>query len=433
MPARGAGRALPRRGLLRQARTHSQSLQHPLALINLASEERAAQTVAREPWHAWSPTSLAIVNTVGNLFALAAAASHDHIALRVLAGFGSLSVVSFNVLMPKPLKAHQKTAAIWGMMFAALHFVNLGLLLREQHTGVSLSEEEEDIYEHGFQRFGVTPRQFQRLLSAGARFVDYGPGEIISELGKPVDRVHYVIHGTCSGEAGAPGCVVVEYHQDVFIGELHPRRWRAEYLGCGTSVQACEEQDQLEQDELEDAWLVEHVTASAQRQRGRSRDIRNILLSGLEERSGSSTRLCTGSAWNSTIRAGPSGCRILTWPLGAFTCAVGSEEKLCRAMEQADEMGLASKICAGSSRKALDGYLELLQYCAGDGQIPPAQKHALHRYRARHAIPDAEHDRMLQELGWTMAEYDDGILNSQWNSMMGRWRQKRSVEQPAAK
>jgi len=312
--------------------------------------------------------------------------------------------------------------------------VNLGILLREQHSGISLSEEEEDIYEHGFQRFGVTPRQFQKLLSAGARFVDYAPGETLAEFGKPVDRVFYVTHGTCLGENGAAGCVVIEYHQDVFIGELHPRRWRADYLGCGVAVQACQEQDRREQDQreqddlLEDAWLVEHAAASAGRRRGRSREMRNILLAGLEERSGSLTRLCTGSAWQSTIKAGPTGCRILTWPLGAFTCAVGAEEKLCQAMEQADEMGLASKICAGSSRKALDGYLELLQSCASDGQFQPAEKHALHRYRARHAIPEAEHERMLGELGWTKAEYEDGILNSKWNTIMGRWRQKRNAQ-----
>jgi len=372
-----------------------------------------------------------MVNTVGNLFALGAAATHDHIALRALAGMGSLCVVSFNILMPKPLKTHQRIAAGWGLMFAGLHFVNLGILLYEQQSGISLSEEEEDIYEHGFQKFGVTPRQFQKLIKAGARYVDCGPNETIAELGKPVDKIFYVTHGTCSGENGVPGCVVVEYHQDVFIGELHPRRWRADYLGCGMSVQACEEQDQSDQDDLEDAWLVEHAAASAKRQRGRSRDIRKLLSAGLEERSGASTKLCAGSAWKSTIKAGPTGCRILTWPLGSFTCAVGGEEKLCQAMEQADEMGLASKICAGSSRKALDGYFELLQYCASDGQIHPMQKHALHRYRARHAIPEPEHERMLIKLGWTKAEYDDGILDSQWNSLMGGWRQRRK-SQPRA-
>jgi len=417
----------PRRPEPRVAKRHNS-----LALVTAPTPKTESTDVAREPWHTFSPIGLAMVNTTGSLFTLAAAATHDHLALRALAGMGALCVVSFNALMPKPLKTHQQTAAGWGMMFAALHFVNLGILLREQHSGISLSDEEEDIYEHGFQRFGVTPRQFQKLLAAGARFVDYGPGETLAELGKPVDKVLYVTHGSCLGENGAPGCVVIEYHQDVFIGELHPRRWRAEYLGCGESVQACQEQDLREQDDLEDAWLVEHAEASAKRQRSRSRDMRKMLMAGLEERSGSLTRLCTGSAWKSTIKAGPTGCRILAWPLGAFTCAVGAEEKLCKAMEQADEMGLASKICAGSSRKALDGYLELLQYCASDGQFQPAEKHALHRYRARHAVPDAEHERMLGEIGWTKAEYEDGILNSKWNTIMGRWRQKRSSQLPSS-
>jgi hypothetical protein len=73
---------------------------------------------------------------------------------------------SFNFLMPKPLKTHQKTAAVWGVAFAALHFTNLALLLRERNHGLHLTDEEEEIYEHGFQSHGVTPRQFTKLLKA---------------------------------------------------------------------------------------------------------------------------------------------------------------------------------------------------------------------------------------------------------------------------
>ena len=169
----------------------------------------------------WSPK--------GNLCALAAAGSHDHVMVRLLSGAAascvaettsscfrclcimSLShqasqtsqwiyeslwinedlkhcsysylflggvyvpplprrlerqVASFNFLMPKPLKTHQKTAGVWGVAFAALHFANLALLLRERNHGLHLSDEQEEIYERGFQSHGVTPRQFTKLLKA---------------------------------------------------------------------------------------------------------------------------------------------------------------------------------------------------------------------------------------------------------------------------
>merc|ERR1719203_1528906 len=120
--------------------------------------------------------------------------------LRAFSAAGSMCIVSYNALMPKPLATNNRFAACWGLVFAGFHLMNLGLLLHEQHSGISLSDEEEDIYEHGFQRFGVTPRQFRKLLNAGARFVDYGPGETITDAGKPVTTILYVTHGSCISE-----------------------------------------------------------------------------------------------------------------------------------------------------------------------------------------------------------------------------------------
>jgi len=374
-------------------------------------EKRAeAAAAASDPWHVFSPTGLAVVNTIGNLCALAAAASHDHIMLRLLAGSSSSAVAAFNLLMPKPLKTHQKTAASWGMAFALLHFVNLGLLLRESQ-GISFNEEEEDIYEHGFQKFGVTPRQFRTLLNAGAKFVDFAPGQVLAQAGKPVDRVFYVIHGSCVSEREK--LTVLEYHQDVFIGELQPSTWRAEYLGCPVLLSKAED---WKDDPCEDEWLIERTEALSKRASGRRSNMRKVLLDGLTEKTGILTELKAGAAWAGTVRAGKDGCRILVWPLGAFACATGADEKLCKSMERIDEMGLASKISSGSGKKALDGYKEMLRLVIGDGRIEPEEKHALHRYRARHAVPDSEHARMLEELGWSMAEYEDGILNKRFKA-----------------
>ena len=85
--------------------------------------------------------------------------------VRLLSGVSSLVSVGYNGLMPKPLKTHQLTSIAWSCAFAALHLVNFALLLRETR-GLKLSEEEEDIYEHGFQVHGVTPRQFRKLLDS---------------------------------------------------------------------------------------------------------------------------------------------------------------------------------------------------------------------------------------------------------------------------
>jgi len=376
------------------------------------------KTTPKTAWHEFSPTQLAVVNSVGNLCSLGAAASHDHIMLRVLAGLSSTAVFSFNVFMPKPLKTHQKTAAAWGAAFAILHLINLGLLLREKHHFIQLSDEEEDIYEHGFQLHGVTPRQFVNLLHAGGQFVDYEPGQLIAEMDKPVDKVLYVVHGSCNAER-LKDLIVLEFHQDVFVGKLHPMRYRAEYTGDGSMLQTLQNDSA---DSWEDEWLIESAEKSARRMSRKRPDMRRLLADGISEKVGNITEIKAGSAWCSDILAGEKGCRILQWPLGSFTCTIGAEPKLVAAMEQVDEMSLASKISAGSSRKALEGYKDLLELVIADGRLAPEEKHALHRYRTRHGIPEAEHFQMLSSLGWSRAEYDDGILNSKWAAVRALWK-----------
>eukprot|EP00933_Yihiella_yeosuensis_P057778 TRINITY_DN5783_c0_g1_i1.p1 TRINITY_DN5783_c0_g1~~TRINITY_DN5783_c0_g1_i1.p1 ORF type:complete len:475 (-),score=83.34 TRINITY_DN5783_c0_g1_i1:32-1456(-) len=388
----------------------------------------------KKPWHELSPNALAVVNAfrnsdhtatanlnshLRNLLSLASAASHDHMMLRMFAMSSSFLGVVHNTSMPKPLKTHQKVAACWGMTFFLLHFVNLLWLLRERGHGIHFTDEEEDIYENGFQRHGVTRRQFKALLNAGARFKDYGPGETMTEKGEPVNKVIYIAQGTCMAEH-VEGVTLFEVHQDVFIGELQPNLWRAECMGCGDMYTSAKEED----GDAEDAWLIEHVEAMAKRSSGRGRDVRKMLSDGLTEKVGTSTKLAAGTAWMNSYNAGDQGCRVLMWPLATFTCTVGNDAKLCEACEHMDKMGLASKISAGSSKKALDGYNELLALVIADGRIDPEEKHALHRYRARHAIPEHQHILMLQELGWDKSEFEDGIKESKWLSVMDLWRQK---------
>merc|ERR1719336_667821 len=122
-----------------------------------------------------------------------------------------------------------KTMPHQAAVFAALHFFNMGLVLRENWQVVPLDEEVEDIYDNSFRKFDVTPRQFQKLLKAGMIFKDYKPNEVICQEGSPVNCVVYVAGGTCRAEKQA--ITVVQYPSDVWIGALQPERWRAECQG----------------------------------------------------------------------------------------------------------------------------------------------------------------------------------------------------------
>jgi len=312
-------------------------------------------------------------------------------------------------LMPKPLKQHQWTAGGWGTAFAILHLVNLARLLHEQSHGVQLTDEEEDIYEHGFLKFGVTPRQFSMLLHRNPQFIDFEPGETIVIQGQPVDRVMFVVHGTCIGRHHPCETCALEFHQDVFVGELEPKSWRASYTGIEDMPKTATQVDQEEE-----TWLIEHASSVAKRARGRKTDDIRSMLSAEKARMGRRTQLMIGSAWENQITAGPEGCRILAWPLGSFAYAVGSDPKLCEAMEKIDEVGLASKFVAGASSVALEGYKDILDGTLCDGVVHAKERHALNRYRTRHGIDDASHTRILAEIGWTEAEFSNGVRADYW-------------------
>jgi len=220
----------------------------------------------------------------------------------------------------------------------------------------------------------------------------------------------------------------MEHPEGVFLGELQPQIWRAEFLGCGKSLNAVVEEDQNLEADLEEAWLLDHTSPKLPQTGTRRRSMRKMLSAGLQERIGSTTKLCAGSAWTTTMVAGPAGCKVLSWPVGAFSCAVGAEEKLCDAMKRVDEMSLASKVCAGAKDRCIEGYRELLECVLANGRIDPAEKHALNRYKVRHSVPPHVHLSMLNEFGWTEAEYHEGILNSKWNSILGTWRTEHPKE-----
>jgi len=59
----------------------------------------------------------------------------------------------------------------------------------------------------------------------------------------------------------------------------------------------------------------------------------------------------------------------------------------------------------------IDRYKELLGGILIDGEVSEKKKILLEKYRHDHSITQAEHKKMLQELGWSLVEYEVGIRN----------------------
>lgn len=403
-----------------------------------AVKEKAPEVEPTKPWHEFSPRALAIVNTCGNLCALTAAATSEHLFVRLFAGSAALHVFAFNVLMPKPLKTHQITAASWGMVFALLHLMNMAWVLRER-MHVTMDEETEEIYNNSFQKFGVTPRQFAMLLKAGPAYKDYEPGEIISKHGEPVNKVRYLVSGSCRSVKS--GTAMMDYPVGVWLGTMLPERWVAEHRGDGKKLEEMAEKEAKEKEAFEakqrsdrnlEQWLRDKANVPSkadgvkpERATTRERrDMSEILEEGLKERLGNLTAIAVGATWKTTVEAGDKGCRVMEWPVGTFVNAVGSEEKLAEAMKKFNEHSLAAKISSGTSQFQVDSYKDLMACCVADGVLDPAEKMALLRFRQRNSIRQETHLQVLESMGWTEEEYDAGILQHKVDSMVHTWVSK---------
>eukprot|EP00897_Mesotaenium_endlicherianum_P004299 jgi/Mesen1/3898/ME000208S02908 len=111
--------------------------------------------------------------------------------------------VLFNLLQPTPLKI----PAIWGCVFISLNMFQ-----------VHFKDEEAEVYEAVFQRHGVTPHQFEKLMRhAGAQWRDLPAGHMVLKEGDFVDTVSVVVSGR--GEVWREGEVVGEVKKGNLVGE----------------------------------------------------------------------------------------------------------------------------------------------------------------------------------------------------------------------
>lgn len=338
------------------------------------------------PWHVWDPKRLAILSTVGNMCALCGAASADHAVLRTLLICQSSCVASFNFLLPKPLKPHQWTAGGWGVVFGLLHCFNLSMILHYRYGHVTFTEEEYQIYEEGFHVHGMTPKQFQRLLAAGAQFRSLQSDEVIATIEDEIKEAVYITKGEVVCER--PG-LTHNVTAGKFLGKMRPHSWR------------------------------ERTSKERQQQVDEQRAAR-------EEASGKHFRLFRklstvgkGEKWQNSLRAGPEGCSLIVWPIDSFISTVASDAELTSAMSSVAFDNLAEKLESSSVQADLKTYHEMLEMALCDGLVNPLEKRLLRHYRAEHGIPNDTHEEYLREMGWTAQCYDDGVKASRSRSNKG--------------
>lgn len=149
-------------------------------------------------WRSWFKLNapLLILN-FGSMATLVGFTRADVIELRSLAILGNSTFVIYSLLQPPPIR----WATIgWQFLFASVNGFNVAKILNERKGKVFLTQHEEEIYHEHFEQHGVTPKQFEKLMSIGKTQI-IKKGGVLSRQGEQISSVKLVVQGDTRANA----------------------------------------------------------------------------------------------------------------------------------------------------------------------------------------------------------------------------------------
>lgn len=125
------------------------------------------------------------------LLGLSGFISSNVLMLRAFSIMSSLSALAFNTWNGL------KIPAVWNVVFTTINSLRITQLLRSQKGCLTLTQDEQKLYERAFLKFGVTPSEFASLLhESGASWHHARPGEWLAEQGDEMPKIWYIISGS---------------------------------------------------------------------------------------------------------------------------------------------------------------------------------------------------------------------------------------------
>mmetsp|Transcript_31995 Transcript_31995/g.67261 ORF Transcript_31995/g.67261 Transcript_31995/m.67261 type:complete len:472 (+) Transcript_31995:87-1502(+) len=262
----------------------------PFKTPSNAAAQKAEALVASKPsagsgsqqstwsWRSWWKLNypLLILN-FGSMATLVGFTRADVIELRSLAIMGNTTFVIYSLLQPPPIR----WATIgWQLLFASVNGFNVAKILNERKGKVFLSPHEEEIYHEHFERHGVTPKQYEKVMSTGKiRIIK--KGGVLSRQGEQISSVKLVVRGDT--RANAMGRHLTA------MGSVKGNRYSMQGGDSGAWVG--------EMAFLQSLWDRDHAPKSLQKKL-------SILKSNSSSKVAETVPVATGSAEGTIIRSG---------------------------------------------------------------------------------------------------------------------------------
>jgi CRP-like cAMP-binding protein len=148
------------------------------------------QTWSWRSW--WKLNGPLLVLNFGSLATLVGFTRTDVLELRALSVTGSMTFVFYTMTQPPPIRW---PSVFWSLLFSTVNTYKIANILHEKKGAVILTPRQEEIYQEHFQPHGVTPKQFERIMSKGILRV-IKSGGFISRQGNEMNTIKLVVKGT---------------------------------------------------------------------------------------------------------------------------------------------------------------------------------------------------------------------------------------------
>jgi len=137
-----------------------------------------------------------LILNIGSIATLTAFTRNDMLELRMLSMVGSTSTIIYFLSRPPPF---MKGPIIWSSIFLCTNAVMAYYILEEREGKTrQFTAEEENVYEEHFLPYGVTPRQYEKLLNIAEK-VKLPRGKILIQQAELFDSVYLVTSGSTDG------------------------------------------------------------------------------------------------------------------------------------------------------------------------------------------------------------------------------------------
>lgn len=112
----------------------------------------------------WKLNAPLVILNLGSLATLAGFTRTDVIELRSLAITGNASFVMYTLMKGPPIPWN---VLFYQFLFASVNAYNIAKIVNERKGVVHLSPHQEEIFNEHFKPYGVTPKQFEKVISNG--------------------------------------------------------------------------------------------------------------------------------------------------------------------------------------------------------------------------------------------------------------------------